>query len=244
MANDDHKSLDIFGIRPVADAVSSITKAAVDGASAFLGRICLPAAEEFGQLLQDKVRVWRARNAVALLGEAQTRLDKHQTDRGLHAHPRLVAAALEQGTWSDDKTIQEMWGGLLASSCTPDGRDEGNLIFTNLLSQLTSLQARVLNFACEKTEKEVSPTGLISPTHDLRISVTELRIVAGVEDIHRLDTELDRLRGLGLITDGFSPEGPLVGLTATALAMNMYVKCQGFPGTAAEYFKLSSSRSD
>lgn len=242
MADNESKSLDIFGVKPVADAVSHVTKAAVDGADAFLGRICLPAAEEFGQLLRDKVRAWRARNAIALVGEAQARLEKYQAGRDAHAHPRLVAAALEQGTWSDDKTIQEMWGGLLASSCSPDGRDESNLIFTNLLSQLTSLQARVVNFACEKTEQFVTPAGLIMPRQDLYVDVTTLTGVAGTDDIHRLDMELDRLRGLELITQGFSPYVPHVVLTATALAMNMYVRCQGFTGTAVEYFNLSPTQ--
>lgn len=48
--------LDVLGIKPVAEAVNTVTKGTVEGASAFLSRICLPAAEEFGFLLQDKVR--------------------------------------------------------------------------------------------------------------------------------------------------------------------------------------------
>ena len=63
---EDGKSLDVFGIKPVADSINTVTKGAVDGAGAFFGRICLPAAEEFGLLLRDKVSAWRARNIVRI----------------------------------------------------------------------------------------------------------------------------------------------------------------------------------
>jgi hypothetical protein len=53
MAEDNSKSLDILGIKPIADAVNTVTRDAVEGAAAFLSRICLPAAEEYGLLLPD-----------------------------------------------------------------------------------------------------------------------------------------------------------------------------------------------
>lgn len=48
--SEDNKSLDVLGVKPIADSVNTVTKGTVDGASAFLSRICLPAAEEFGLL--------------------------------------------------------------------------------------------------------------------------------------------------------------------------------------------------
>mgnify|MGYP001567113383 FL=1 len=238
MTEEPSKSLDVLGIRPVAEAFSHATKAAIDGASSFLGRICLPAAEEFGQLLQDKVRSWRAKNAVAIVCEAQARFHKHMVSADAHAHPRLVAAVLEHGAWSDDKTAQEMWAGLLASSCSKDGRDESNLIFINLLAQLTGVQVRVLNYGCEKVEKEVIAHGLIVPKQSLFLDVPTLQMIAGTADIPRLDRELDNLRGLELIHHGFLPQSATVDITPSALALNLYVRCQGFTGSPADYFKL------
>ncbi len=52
---DEKSSVDLFRIKPLGEAAKIVTQAAVDGAGAFLGRICLPAAEEFGLLLRDKV---------------------------------------------------------------------------------------------------------------------------------------------------------------------------------------------
>jgi hypothetical protein len=52
--NQENKSLDILGIKPIGNAIESLTDGFVSGASAFLSRICLPAAEEFGLLLRDR----------------------------------------------------------------------------------------------------------------------------------------------------------------------------------------------
>jgi len=240
MPEKESQSTDILGIKPVAQAISVATQAVVDGASAFLGRICLPVAEEFGLLLQDKVRGWRARNAVVVVSEAQVRYDKYQLGRqACHAHPRLVAAVLEHGSWSDDKSLQEMWGGLLASSCSPDGRDESNLIFIHILSQLTGLQVNVMAYACENVAKDVSPAGLIIPVSELHVDLPTIKTIARTEDIHRLDRELDHLRGLGLIRGGFTEFEPTVDITPSPLALNLYVRCQGFTGSPVDFFGLT-----
>jgi Abortive infection alpha len=161
MAEDESKSLDIFGLKPYADSVKIATQAAVDGAAAFLSRICLSAAEEFGLLLKDKVSRWRAANAVSIVQKAEKKLNSFPNVEMRHAHPQLVAAVIEHGFWSDDDQVQEMWAGLLASSCTEDGRDDSNLLFISILSQLTRAEATVLNYACKIVEKGISDAGFL-----------------------------------------------------------------------------------
>ena len=136
MSENDSRSLDLLGVKPVAEAMSHVAKVTVEGASSFLSRICLPVAEEFGLLLQDKVRAWRAKNAVCVVFEAQARIDKYLHTHDCHAHPRLVGTVIEEGSWADDKILQEMWGGLLASSCSIDGCNDSNLIFVGLFNNL------------------------------------------------------------------------------------------------------------
>ena len=241
MTEKESKSIDVLGIKPVADSISHLTKASVDGASAFLGRICLPAAAELGLLFQDKVRAWRATNAVAVLVEAEARYEKYQIARNTQAHPRLVAAVVEHSSWTDDQTLQKMWGGLLASSCSPDGRDESNLIFINLLSQLTSLQTRILCYACSNVVKSVSAEGLILPDRGFYVDVNVLKEIAKIDDIHRLDAEIDHLCGLKLMSGGFLPESNHVDVCPTALALNLFVRSQGFTGPAGTFFNLTPS---
>jgi len=71
MPDEEQNKGDIFGIASYGKALNTLTKGVVDGAEAFLSRICLPAAEEFGLLLQDKVSAWRKNNTIAIIIEAQ-----------------------------------------------------------------------------------------------------------------------------------------------------------------------------
>ena len=132
MTDEKSHSLDVFGVKPLADSVKQVTQGAIDGVAAFLSRICLPAAEEFGLLLRDKVARYRATNAVKIAQKAEQKLRAASGEVNGHAHPRLVGIVLEIGSWTDADEIQELWAGLLASSCTPDGQDQSNLIFLNL----------------------------------------------------------------------------------------------------------------
>jgi len=68
---EENKSLDILGIKPIGNSIEKVTSKTMDGASLFLSRICLPAAEEFGFLLQDKVKNWRATNTQEILEKAE-----------------------------------------------------------------------------------------------------------------------------------------------------------------------------
>ena len=143
MVDEKSKSIDLLGIKPVADSVNTITKGAVDGAGAFLSRICLPAAEEFGFLIRDKVSNWRAKNALSVISKAEKKFNKASVSEKSSAHPRLVISIIENGSWPDDDLVQNMWAGLLASSCSPANDDESNLIFVNFLAQMTSSEAKI-----------------------------------------------------------------------------------------------------
>ena len=70
----ERDSLDLLGIKPIGEAINAATKAAIDAASAFLGRICLPAAEEFGLLIRDKISFWRLKNFLKISEKAENLL--------------------------------------------------------------------------------------------------------------------------------------------------------------------------
>ncbi|WP_447739589.1 Abi-alpha family protein [Pseudomonas laurentiana] len=231
------KSLDILGVKPVADAVKTVTDGSVQGISALLSRICLPAAEEFGLLWRDKVSHWRARNAAKMAAHAARILDKDTSADKLSAHPRLVFKTIEDSSWTDDDVVLSLWAGLLASSCTESGNDESNLMFINLLSQLTSSQVRIIQYACENTKVYQSPSGWIMPS-DLKIEAVDVALITKVSDMHQLDRELDHLRHLGLIEAGFDINTTEADITPTALALQLYVRSQGYVGSPIAYFEL------
>jgi hypothetical protein len=228
---------DPLGAKALARTVKQITQAAIDGAGAVLSRVCLPAAQEYGFALQDKVSAWRIKNYVSTMDKLKQKLAG--LPEGVHAHPRLVRSIVEESSWIEDAAVQDWWSGLLSSSCTDTGDDDSNLLFINLLGNLTKLQARLLKYACENARKSVSPTGLIQAGH-LAVSLEELCQIAQETDIQRLDRELDSLRGMSLLDGGIHPYGhPTVVLTPTALALHMYVRCSGSRASPMEFFQVS-----
>jgi len=138
---DEPQGKDFFGIRPWGETAREL----VTGAKGALNRLFGPAADEFGLLLAQRVRFWRLKNAVEILKKADALLK----EAGLIANPRVGYRILEEGSWCDDEFLQDMWAGLLASSCTDEGKDDSNLVFVHILSQMTSLEARLLSMALD-----------------------------------------------------------------------------------------------
>lgn len=234
------RSSDLLGLRPYGETLRVLAQGGVDGAGAFLGRICLPAAEEFGLYLKDRVSAWRKGHAVGIVQKAEVLIGPGA--EGFQAHPRLVMRIIDEGSWSDDDAVQGMWAGLLATSCDAGGRDESNLIFVNLLGQMTTCQARVFRFACEHANVRLTPGGLLFAEEQVWPREEIVR-VSGVSDLHRLDREIDHLRDIGVLyaSAGFSP-GPdkVTRTTPSTLGLQLYVRCQGFRGSPEAFFKLDS----
>ena len=243
----DNKTLDLLGIKGLSDSVRIATKGLIEGAGAFLSRVCLPAAEEFGLMLRDQVSAWRAGNAVRMLSKANSIYHSNRPSPTDRVSPRLAHVAVEEASWIDDDQVQEMWSGLLASSTSPDGCSDENLLFMNLLKQLSSLEVSILRFAVEKASKDVTPHGLILSGPLTGIPVDELPKLFGVKDLQRIDRELDHLRELGLIGwsggiegGGISAHTGMTNLTPSSLALHLYVRAQGSKLSPADYWNLSS----
>jgi hypothetical protein len=231
--------LDPVGLKATAETGKMLVEAGIDAAGAFLGRICLPFAEELGKYFQDKVAGWRALQFISIAQKTEKKLAEAKATESVHAPPRIVHAIVEQGSWIDDPAVQDMWAGLLSSSCTEDGDDDSNLIFVNMLGNFTKLQARVMKFACEEVKKTASPANLIQ-AGELNISFEKLCEIARESDLQRLDRELDHLRGMGLLEGGIDfDQRTIVDLSPTSLALHMYVRCQGSRLSPTEFFKLA-----
>jgi hypothetical protein len=246
MNDDNSNSLDIFGIKAYGETANTlakgvvtnttlVTESAIKSAVAFLNLICRPAAGEFGLLLKDKVKMWRANNAVAIVQKAEKTLGEASSKR--QVHPKLAFAVIEKGSWEDNDTVQTMWAGLLASSCTNDGRDNSNLIFINLLENMTSGEAALLSYLIENAHKNFTVNGVLY--RGRRIDPIEYRTITGKDDPNAVGFELDHLASLGIITkDAVLATDKLVAfVTPTPLGMHLYVRCQGFTGSPEEYFR-------
>lgn len=110
----DDNSLDLFGAKPLAKAVEKVTERSVDGVGAFFGAICMPAAEEFGLLLKDKIAAYRTKNLAAIAEKTKAKLEHQKLEPKGDANPQLIRQVIEDASWTSDPTIQSMWAELLA----------------------------------------------------------------------------------------------------------------------------------
>jgi hypothetical protein len=95
-----------------------------------------------------------------------------------------------------------------------------------------------LDYACENCKKGVILTeyGIVAswPFH---VDFEQLRDLTGVTKPTQLDQDLDHLREIGLIHKGFEKDHR-IDLAPTALALYLYVLCQGSQQSPREFFNV------
>jgi hypothetical protein len=243
---DTHANL---SMAPYEKAADTATKGAVDAASAFLSKVCMPGLEEAGGMIRDRMSYYRQCQALKLAQKWEAKMKELGTE-GNHAPPRLIETGLERGSLVDSEELCDMWAGLLASSCTADGVDDSNILFMSLLDQLTIVEAKILAYACEHALMKVTPDGLPFAL-ELDVDLGTLMGFTGVDDLHRLDRELDHLRALDLLRGGgfdlsewtVNTTPKVAHLTPSTLAMHLYVRCQGSLASPTEYFDIEPDAS-
>jgi hypothetical protein len=231
----DFNLKDILGIEPVAHAIDS----SVEGIGKFLGRIVNPSADEIGLILEDQFKWIRTKNAINIARKTD-KLLIGQGGIGAKRTPlRIAMRVLQEGSWIDNDDLQDMWAGLLASSCTESGTDDSNLIFITLLSQLTSAGAAILNHLCDTAQKYLLAEQF-PQAESLLIEAQILKRVSGVTDIHRLNAEIAHLHSMGLLVgaNDFTYDDQAY-LRVSPLGLQMYVRCQGFNGPPGTFFGLA-----
>jgi len=167
-----------------------------------VAKLCYQVADEVGESLGEKTSRWRQENALSILEGADEKVSSIENKQ---VHPRIMHRVIEDGSWCDDETVREMWSGLLASSCTETGKDDSNLLFINTLNQLSTIEVKILKYVCDNSKKYRTTAGWIG-AYRLELDVDFIVGITGVEDVHRLDRELDHLRALELIDGGFESD--------------------------------------
>ena len=231
---------------PYEKAAAIAIEKTLDATEKFLSKLMSPALEEAGGILKDQMAYWRQARALKLIEKMRKKL-MEQGHEDYYAPPRLIQTGIDHGSLVDPGELQEMWAGLLASSCTEDGTDDSNVIFMSILDQLTRPQAKILRYACETAEKKRSAHGLIYAEY-LEVSLGDLVRISEINDIQRLDRELDRLRSLELIGGGFplqigTPEETVAApesadISPSGLSLQLYVRCEGSQESPLKFFGI------
>lgn len=230
----ENKGLDILGIKPIGEAINTSVTKAFQGIEGFLKSVCLPALDEIGLMMKDQIRYWRLCNILKILEKAKGKLEFDSDKLQIRAHPRVALSIIENGSLADNDEVQELWAGLFASSCDESGADDENLIFVDILKQLTVAESRILKYSSENARKILHTNGLVTGDR-FEIDFETLIKITGIKDLHRLDRELDHLRSLELIGHGLGSGGFQASdnelkadISPTALALSLFVRSQGF----------------
>ena len=110
---------------------------------AFLSRICPGQAEKVRQLFLSRLGKRQLENVVAIALKAESLLTAEPVT-GIHsAKPDLVIRILEDGSCTEEDWLKDFWGGLLATSCIMNAKDESGLIFLESFSSLTTSLCRI-----------------------------------------------------------------------------------------------------
>ncbi len=202
-------------------------------AVAVVSRLAAPAVDEARYLLYEELSNVRAESAVNVLLKAEQRLAQEARGEAMLAHPDLLVRVIEGGSWADSAWMQDLWAGLLVASCSADGCDESNLVFVNLLSQMATLQTRVLAAICEKAVTWSSGDWVVT-TGNIFSTADELARMAGTHDLLKVHRSLAQLAEFGLleksIRASFVSEAEGTTTNPTKLGLRMYSRCLGRRG--------------
>ncbi len=213
-------------------------------ALAFLHRISPGSTDEVGRLLREGLSNFRLASAMGIILTAEKMVSFASNPERLRAPASIVSRIVSDGSWADAESTQHLWAGLLATSCTLNGRDESNLTFVNLLCQLTSSHVRILSAACTKGTKFLAGLERIS-SRPITLSARDMTHITGSRDLIRIHRDLEYLSDLGLLTtnvksQSFSPI-ETTNIAPTSLGLQLFARCSGHRGAAQEFYGVSRS---
>jgi hypothetical protein len=214
-------------------------------AIAFVRRVAPDAAERATWLLRRGLSSHRLESALEVALHAEELLALAPAASRVSAHPDVVLRILEHGSWPEVDWIQHYWSGLLASCCTTD-RDSvaADFELPDLLSQLTTIQARIFAAACDSASKHLDSYGAIR-ANSLARSADELTRISGVHDRAHIERDIQHLSWLGLLEQTikwkFFSLIEEANITPTPLALKLYARCHAHRGDPASFYDLQRS---
>lgn len=204
-------------------------------------------------LFKDRLSSYRFNNIIKTLEKAQGKLIYDTEKEKLTINPRIAYQILENASLTESDELQEMWAGLFAASCNVDTDDE-NIIFIDVLKQLTSSQVKLLNFICSSAVKsinlrkypEIKRRGFLRGSQVI-LSLDKIYNIMSTENFPKISTEVSSLITLGLLSTPLNQNAHMISpfenmneirVLPTFLLLQLFVKCQGHNTNPFEYFHI------
>jgi len=210
-----------------------------EGLDEVVRALCLPAAIKVGSALDQlaDVAISNVKRTFNWAKRKNPEMGQSET-----VHPRLLLELVQKAAFVDDEVLSEAWAGLLASSATEDASDLGNLKYTNILSQLTPTQARIVRFVYEDERFKrafhwEAGRKLLIETINTQFETGVLAQACGEHRPEELNAELVCLKQFDLVSGYFySTSWDVVGLSPTRFGTMFYIRCQGSRKSMYDYF--------
>jgi hypothetical protein len=196
----------------------------------FFCRICGTEAEEPIQLLGGELDESRTETALEIAIGAERILAGEPEGASLRAHPGHIAHLVKFGSWAIGKLTKDLWSGLLATSCTPDGTDQSNRELVDLLVNVTPTQALIFVVSCDKafdamSAEEDHPSARVLFTPD------EMKRLTGKTDLTRVATDIAYLFHAGLVDKNFDFTSYIptenFDITPSRFGIDLFKRCKG-----------------
>ena len=208
-------------------------------AIAFIQRISPAATDQVNLMMRRGLSNFRLESAIEIVLHADELLALESDGERLQADPAVVLRILEDGSWAETDWMQHYWAGVLANSCVAAETVQSHMKLVSLLSQMTTIQARIFVGSCQLALKSVDRNGCVS-VRPLTCSAAKLVQIADTHDRVHIERDIQHLTELGLIEKSvkwrfFSLLDQAV-ITPTAISLELYARCHGHRGAVGEFF--------
>ncbi len=213
-------------------------------ATAFINRIAPDSINRARLLMRKELSNFRLESAIEIALHAEDLLALESDAEQFHAEPTVILRILEDGSWAETEWIQHYWAAVLATSCGPDEVQQRDLKFVSLLSQMTTIQARIFAGSCRLATRSVDQNGRVS-AHSLTCSSEELVRIADTHDRVHIERDIQHLVELGLIERSVKLKSFTLldhaDITPTELALELYARCHGHRRSTEAFYTTGSN---
>lgn len=114
---------------------SSTLEKGLDLAKDFLDKLIMPAVEETGLLIKDRVTLWKLKNQINILNKTKEYCEKHNIEPR-RINFKLLVPLIETSALEEEEFLQDKWAVLLANMVDSEQNIE-NHVFPYILSQIS-----------------------------------------------------------------------------------------------------------
>lgn len=135
--------------------IEATTSAALKPVSDLIRSLFGPAAEEAGLMLQDHVRVFRAKRQLRLYQRTAEIFAKTGVTPQ-HVPLKLLFPIIESASVEESDELQDRWANLLAHAADPDQVETVSISFTTTLRELTPRQVKYLDALYDRAQQRAT----------------------------------------------------------------------------------------